>query len=257
MKLPIFEILLLVLIVLLVWFLAIGTDDHCPLCPPRNPDPLPGPGPQPIPNPCPGPGPCPPRSTLFGDASRTGPGGIEPQADYPREKGQWIENIGSKLDGAGMCVFSSFEMMCRYHGVESFRGFRDWCAAKYEGGGYPTKLEKLVADYCKAKGLKEPGWWQFEGPLDAKTASMIRSYMRSGRMACTTLYFDDRYGGQKIYHMVNLPHFDEKAFAILDNNFNDAYQWSTLAQAPKKLADNSRIWVVGLHEPGPPPVPYN
>lgn len=250
--------LLLLFLLAVIWFAlgGLGENSLCPICPPK-----PGPFvPQP-PNPNPQPKPRPwltSASSRFGDsAKRVGPNGIEPQADYPTESGQWIENIGSKLDGAGMCVFSSFEMMCRYHGVESFRGFRDWCAAKYEGGGYPSKLAQLVIAYCHAKNIKEPGWWQYEGPLDNKAAQMIEKYLRSGRMACTTLYFDKRYGSQKIFHMVCLPHFEPQRFAILDNNFDDVYQWSTFAEAKKKLADGSRIWVVGLLEPGPPPVPYN
>ena len=34
---------------------------------------------------------------------------------------EMIRNIGSKLDGAGMCVFSSIEMAARWQGLEEWR----------------------------------------------------------------------------------------------------------------------------------------
>ena len=62
-------------------------------------------------------------------------------ADLPES--EHIKNIGSRLDGAGMCVFSSIEMAARYQGLEEMRGWRDWCAAKYRGGEYASETVAL------------------------------------------------------------------------------------------------------------------
>ena len=59
---------------------------------------------------------------------------------------QHIKNIGSKVDGSGMCVFTSIEMAALHAGLEQMRGFRNWVAEKYAGGGWPDKVDKLLAD---------------------------------------------------------------------------------------------------------------
>lgn len=246
-QLPIELLLLVGLVVLLAYVaLTLGEPDVCPDCQPVPPIPKPDPI-------------LPKRPVYFTNGlGRVGPNGKEPQADYPpMSEKQWLQNIGSEIDNAGMCVFSAYEMMCRYHGLEAFRGFRDWAAKKYKGGGWPDKLALLVKEYCTAKGIKEPGWWQYDGPLDAKTTAMLETYLRNGGMGCTTLYFDERYGSQKIYHWVNLVHVDGSYFAVMDNNFDDSYRWSTINQASRKLTNGGRIWVAGLLEPGPAPVPFN
>lgn len=187
---------------------------------------------------------------------RLAPDGTEPQVDFPAE--QWIRNIGSRLDGAGMCVFSSWEMMCRFAGLECFRGFRDWCAQNYRGGGYPTKLDALIRAWCQAKNLAkadfdpDQDFWQYEGP----SADAAIEALKSGRMVQSTLYRSPRYRW-KVYHMVNLAHFDQHRFAVLDNNGNDHYDWGRAEQALSWLTEGRRIWLVGLRRPGPPPSPTN
>ena len=74
-------------------------------------------------------------------------------------------------------------------------------------------------------------------------------------MLCTTLYYNKRYGSGVIYHMVNMVHVDGKLWAILDNNFDDAYQWDDWSKLAKSVALDGRIWLVGLRTPGPPPIP--
>ncbi|HEV3143069.1 MAG TPA: hypothetical protein VGZ47_04205, partial [Gemmataceae bacterium] len=49
---------------------------------------------------------------------------------------QHIKNIGSKIDHAGMCVFTSVETAANWSGLAGWRGFRDWCAERYLGGGH-------------------------------------------------------------------------------------------------------------------------
>ena len=70
----------------------------------------------------------------------------EIQIDFPLS--EHITNIGSKKDGAGMCVMSSIEMAARWSNLEAMRGLRDWCA-KEPGGGWPEKVDKQLAKYVK------------------------------------------------------------------------------------------------------------
>lgn len=173
----------------------------------------------------------------------------EPQVDYPDD--QWMRNIGSRIDGAGMCVFTSFEHACRWAGYEEFRGFRDWCAKNYRGGGYPEKLDKLVKDYCKAKSLPVPILVQYEGPDTA----VLEAALQAGLLPCTTLYSSPRYRG-RIYHMVNCAHLDEKQGAILDNNFQPL-EWADRQTTINRMKLGGKLWVAVIITAGPPPFPYN
>src|SRR5579885_3641356 len=74
-----------------------------------QPRPCPGPGPCPVPRPKPSPGPDDPPpipksgSWVNGVTCK----GLSITCDLPNH--QQMKNIGSKLDGAGMCVFTSIE----------------------------------------------------------------------------------------------------------------------------------------------------
>jgi len=74
---------------------------------------------------------------------------------------QHIKNIGSRIDGAGMCVFTSVEMAANWSGLAGWRGFCDWCAQHYPGGGYPQKLDSLIRAYAKARNLPVPRFLQY------------------------------------------------------------------------------------------------
>jgi hypothetical protein len=189
---------------------------------------------------------------MFATAYAAGPpapDGTEPHVDYPDE--QWMRNIGSKIDGAGMCVFTSFEHSCRWAGLEEFRGFRDWCARNYRGGGYPEKLQKLVNDYCKAKSIPQPLVVQYEG----SSPEVLESALRNGYLPCVTLYGSPRYRG-RIYHMVNCAHLDGKQGAVLDNNFQPL-EWADRETTLRRMKLNGRLWVAVVLHYGPPPFPYN
>lgn len=218
--------------------------------------------------PCPPNKPCPPRkpwlttSPASVDASawmieNTGPDGTQPIIDYPQD--QWIRNIGSKIDGAGMCVFSSAEMMFRYSGLEEFRGFRDWCAQNYPGGGYPEKLAKLIKAYCNKKGIPEPVYYQYEG----SDTAFLDVALKTGRMVCCTLYNSKRYGG-RISHMVNGGHSDARGvYCIIDNNQMRGdgvppYEWfKTREEFINACGAGRRMWFVAMGRPGAPPMPRN
>lgn len=185
-------------------------------------------------------------------ASPPAPDGTLPQVDYPAE--QWFRNIGSRIDGSGMCVFTSFEFACRWHGIDEFRGFRDWAARKFPGGGHPEKLAKLVRAYCQEKGIPEPDWWQYEG----SSMEFARKELARGGLICSTLYRSPRYSGT-IYHMVCLNHLGPKGWGcVMDNNGSpdNHHDWGKIEDVERWCKMNNRVWLVGLRAPGPPPPPW-
>ena len=158
--------------------------------------------------------------------------GEELSADLPGP--QHMKNIGSKRDGAGMCVFTSIEIAVRWHGIESFRGFRDWCANNYPGGGYPQKVDQLIAAYCKAKNIQVPPYIQYEGTTVQPILDLCD---RTGRMACITYGYSPRYGNATIAHMTCCPKFSGKWSVCLDNNFPgiDSYEWMSPDEMQKRI----------------------
>lgn len=186
-------------------------------------------------------------------ADRAGPTGVAPTVDYPED--MWFKNIGSKKDGAGMCVFTAFEFSALWAGLEEFRGFRDWCAAKYPGGGTPDKLQKLVDAYCKEKNFKAPDIKQYEGT----DVAWIKQCLRNGWLPGCTLFHSARYKGPGqqplpiIYHMTNCA----GEWCILDNNFPD-YEWYAGEKAfEAAVKDHGKYWGFCIVAPGAPPIPRN
>lgn len=197
-----------------------------PICPgpdcPDNPSPCPGPGPCPAPKPN---RPWGPQEAPVGARASVGGrsfNGDELTVDLPGSL--HIKNIGSKRDGAGMCVTSSIEMQARALGMEDFYGFRDWCANE-PGGAYPSKVDDQIKRYCQAKGIPVPRYIQVEGgPQEIQ--STLSQLDRSGRCAAITYGTGERYGNRQIAHMTFCPRFG-KYGVNLDNNFpgEDAYEW--------------------------------
>jgi len=178
--------------------------------------------------------------------------GEELAADLPGEFHH--KNIGSRIDGAGMCVFTSIEHAATWHGIDSFIGFRDWCASKYPGGGYPSKVDKLIKAYCDAKKIPIPPYKQWEGKDPDDLLSRIDT---SGRMACVTYGYSPRYHG-RISHMVNCCKFGGKYAVVLDNNFpgEDKYEWMTESELVQRMKSGSNsAWIFVWLDPAPPPMP--
>ncbi|VTS03249.1 hypothetical protein [Tuwongella immobilis] len=164
-----------------------------------------------------------------------------------------IRNIGSRVDGAGMCVNSSLEMAARWAGMEDWRGFRDW-SAQWPGGSYPGKVDEQIAAYAKLKGLEPPRYVQYEGKDPAPILALAD---KTGRMASVTYGRSPRYGGT-IYHMVCCPKFGSKSAAILDNNFPGNYEWMSPDEAVSRIKHaTGQGWVHVWLTPPPPPPPTN
>lgn len=181
------------------------------------------------------------------------PNGNEIQVDLPAQ--HHLRNAGGS-DTKGLCVFTSLDMAARWANVRALIGFRDWMK-RYPGGGYPEKVDRKIAEICKERGLAKPRYIQVEGA----DLELIKLATKCGRMVCST--YDrsptGRYGGRRIYHMVNIAHATDAWFAVLDNNSpgTDKYEWMTPAEFTRVCASGGKPWIVILLEPGPPPSPTN
>lgn len=176
--------------------------------------------------------------------------------DLPND--QQFNNIGSRIDGQGMCVFSAIEMAARFQGLEQMRGWRDWCAAKYKGGGDPSKVDKLLAAWWKAKSIEPIPYLQFEGADPEGTMYLID---KTNRMACITYGQSPRYP-RLISHMVNGIHFGDKYAVVLDNNYpgDSKYEWMEKAELVRRMRIQTNrqlgsAWVFVWLTPGSPPPP--
>lgn len=180
-------------------------------------------------------------------------GKTEVACDLPVD--QRIRNIGSHADGAGMCVASSWEMSMRYQGLDTMRGFRDWCA-KSPGGGYPEKLDRQVRQFCQEKGVPVPDYVQYEG----RDPAVLRTALKTGRLASVTYGGRDgvRYKGP-IAHMVCLAHFDDQWACVLDNNAvgENELLWMSPDDFVQRWADQGGGWAVVFLAPPPPAAPHN
>jgi hypothetical protein len=166
-----------------------------------------------------------------------------------------IRNIGSSVDGKGMCVTSSLEMAARWQGGDEWRGLRDWCARE-PGGAWPEKVDRQLKAFARAQGLPAPRYLQYRG---RDPRPFLEAIDRTGRMACVTYGYSPRYGGT-IAHMVCCLKFRGKWAVVLDNNFpgDQAYEWMPLNEMLRRISyPSGTAWVFVWLMPPPPPVPHN
>ena len=181
--------------------------------------------------------------------------GQEITVDLPAQ--EQFKNIGSKLDGAGMCVFTSIEMAARAQGLEQMRGYRDWWASVSKGGGWPAQVNKSLDAWFKFKKIEPVPYYQYEGKDPAEIMKMID---RTGRMACITYGSSPRYGPKNIAHMVCSPGF-KKSGCVLDNNFvatqgnEKIYEWMEPQELTRRMMlTGGSAWIFcWLTPPAPPP----
>lgn len=196
---------------------------------------------------CPGPGPCPlPRpapTPAPGPNSQVAPDGTEPSVDIPVDRR--TRNIGSKIDGKGMCVTTSITVAADWQNLPKvWLGYRDWCAQAAGGGSWPSKNHKQLAQFAKAKGVSIPPHVEQVG---GDPSALLEAASRTGRMAAVT-WWDG--------HMLNCTHFDSKWGAIMDNNGNPNHvRWMSRAQALQGIRGRMGSWVYVWLAPPPPPPP--
>lgn len=185
----------------------------------------------------------------------TAPDGTEVQLDLP--KALHLKNRGGS-DGAGLCVFASCTHTGRWQTEPVFSSLFEFMFTR-PGGGYPEKVQRMVAAAAKAKSLPEPSFVQIEGS-GPEVYEVLKLACKTGRMPGVTYSYSPtgRYGGRKIAHMVTLVHADEKHWAILDNNYPGSIEWMSLAEFKRAFTGGGSGWAVILTETGgPPPPPKN
>lgn len=165
---------------------------------------------------------------------------------------------GEPGKGSGLCVFTSIEHAARWANVTSLIDFRDWMTTK-PGGGWPQKVDAMIAEKCKQLGVQPPEYIQLQGGREL--LDILRSALASNRMIGVTYSFSPtgRYGGAKIAHMVNLVHLDSQYACVLDNNEpgEDKYEWMSVEEFVRTFTNGRAGWAVILLDRGPPPFPFN
>lgn len=171
------------------------------------------------------------------------------------------KNVGGS-DGAGLCVYCSMRHAGVWHDESVFAAMFDYMK-QFPGGGYPAKVDKMVVKYCQEKGLPKPDYIHVEdSDLD-----ILKSACQTGHLVMTTYSFSPtgRYRGQRIAHMVNLVHADDRHFVILDNNYMpkdpanpDNYEWLTPEEFRRVSSQGGgNYWAMILLKPGAPLPPKN
>lgn len=162
---------------------------------------------------------------------------------------QHMRNVGGS-DGLGLCVFTSLEHSARWANLIDMVGYRKWMELQ-PGGGYPSKVDKTLADYCRSKGIAVPSYIQHTGGDDA----VLTLALRTGRFPCVTYDGRDGFYRGSVAHMVNLAHLDESKAAIIDNNRPGQWVWMSRADFLSRWRGTDGGWAVVFL--GPPPTPYN
>lgn len=170
---------------------------------------------------------------------------------------QHIQNIGSKLGTHdGMCVFSAIEMAALACGLEQMRGWRNWCAEKYEGGGYPGKVTKCLNAWFDYKKIPSIQYIQYEGKDPGAFMDLCEKTRRPFGM---TYGYSPRYG-RKVYHMVTGVMFRNKYGVVLDNNFpgEDRYEWVERSEFVRRsIYPGTQAWLFCWLPPAAPLSPRN
>lgn len=151
--------------------------------------------------------------------------------------------------GLGLCVFTSINNAALWQDVKQLQGFRDWMT-KRKGGGWPEKVDSMIADYCKEQGVSTPSYIQHTGG----DVAFLEKALRTGRMPGVT--YDGRDGVHyrgPIAHMVNLVYLDATDAAILDNNYPREILWMSRDEFVSRWRGQGGGWAVVLADPPPPP----
>jgi hypothetical protein len=210
----------------------------CKNCPSKQPAPNVKPAPKDEPK-CPD-GPWGPhgKPTVGGPTS---PIGTEVTCDLPLS--QRTKNVGGR-DGAGLCVFSSIGHAARWQNEKRLVDFQKQMT-KEPGGGYPGKVDRMIAKYGKGAP-----YIQYEG----HDPTILKVALKTGRMPSVTYDGHDPHYNGSIAHMVNLIYLDDQEACILDNNFIDELVWMSAKEFLERWTGDGG-WAVILLAPPPPPPP--
>ena len=167
-----------------------------------------------------------------------------------------LQNVGG-TDGAGLCVFASAQHTATWQRIDALDGVFQYMKSQ-PGGGWPEKVDRVVATMAARNKLPVPSYIQVESrdPL-----AILKLAAKTGRMPGVTYSYSPtgRYGGQYIAHMVSLVLASDKWFAILDNNFPGTIEWMSPAEFAAVHTKKGRElgWSYTFLADPPPPVPVN
>jgi hypothetical protein len=183
------------------------------------------------------------------------PDGIRATVDLPVS--QHMKNTGGSDgprgpgSGSGLCVFTSLQHSAYWQNIRTLDGFREWMTHK-PGGGYPQKVDKMLAQFCREKGVTLPPYVQHTGG----DAAFLELALKTGRMPAVTYCGRDDFYPFTIAHMVSLAYLDDKQAAIIDNNRPGYWLWMSRGDFLARWRGNSGGWgVVFLAESPPPHLP--
>lgn len=180
------------------------------------------------------------------------PDGHPAIVDLPQELRK--KNIASA--GLGCCVFRSIDHAAHWQNMPQLNGFPEWMVQnRIPGGGYPTKVDRLIPQICEDRGQPVPNYIQVEN----NDLDILKLACKTRRMVCITYSYSPsgRYSGQRIAHMVNLVHADDRWFAVLDNNYIEQLEWMTPEEFLPVYHGGRTGWAIIFLDYPPPPIPTN
>lgn len=169
-----------------------------------------------------------------------------------------MKNTGGS-DGAGLCVFTSLEMAAMSNNIRQLFGFQKFMTRR-PGGGWPAKVNDMIARYCQEQSVKPPVFFHVE----ANDLGILKQALKSGRAVGITYSYSPtgRYRGQRIAHMVYLAAAgagqgpDGKGwYCCVDNNFPGSFEWMDERTFLSVASGGSRLWAVIFANPTYPPAP--
>ncbi len=187
---------------------------------------------------------------------KVSPTGLEIDIDLPGSLHR--ANVSSR--GEGCCTHTSVHHVAVWQNIPALQEFPKWVQSKgLPGGTYPKMMADRINLICKDRGQPVPAYLNLEGKTDLYP--LLKEALKSGRMVCVTYCVSPtgRYSGQRISHMVNLVHFDDKYACILDNNYigEDKYEWISVADFTRTFVGNGGGWAIVFLAPAPPNLPWN
>lgn len=162
--------------------------------------------------------------------------------------------MGEPGKGYGLCVFTSVEVAARWQAARELHGFQEWMTRR-PGGGYPEKLDRMIAAFCKERNVPTPAYVQHTGGDEA----FLDLVVKTDRLACVTYagmdgFYKDAWGRDTwIDHMVNLAHLDAQTAAIIDNNRPGVWVWMHRKDFLVRWRARGGGWAVAWLDPPPPP----
>ncbi|MCX7666446.1 MAG: hypothetical protein N2112_12975 [Gemmataceae bacterium] len=163
-----------------------------------------------------------------------------------------LKNLAG-IDGLGLCVFTSLELAARWQNETKLFGLRDYMT-QLNGGGWPERVEEILARYTREKNLPPVEFVQHTGG----EIEFLQRALQTGRYPCVT--YDGRDGQfykGRIAHMVNLAHLSSEWAVIQDNNHPQKWLWMKPADFLARWRGTGGGWAIVLLKPSPPPIPVN